>query len=263
MGWSASKVSRIENAHTSPRPAEIQKLLALYGIERPYADQLMARAQEAKRKGWWKAYSDALPGPHARFIGLEAEAAATSIWCPEVVSGLLQAEDYARTVIRTRDGRATPGEIERRVEARMVRQQLLHRDPPFELSAVIDESVLLRRIGSGPGMVRRLNRLLELSQYPYLSLQVLPLDGPPPVVAGGFILLQFGAVHEVAFHDVAYIEHVTDSFYIENERDTFEYANGFRRLNDAALTRKDSQVRLTRAQRDWELRQHPIRPSAG
>src|SRR6201996_2603685 len=249
MGWSASKVSRIENAHTAARPAEIQKLLAL--------------AQEAKRKGWWKAYSDALPGPHTRFIGLEAEAAATSIWCPEVVSGLLQTEDYAREVIRTAGGATPPGEIERRVEARMVRQQLLYRDPPFELTAVIDESVLMRRIGSEPIMAAQIGRLLELSALPHLSLRILPLDGTHPVVAGGFILLQFGAVHEVSFHDVAYIEHVTDSFYIESERDTFEYANGFRRLNDAALTRKDSQVRLTQAQRDWELRQHPIRPSAG
>src|ERR1700748_2918968 len=111
MGWSASKVSRIENAHTAARPTEIQKLLALYGIEGPYADELLALAQEAKRKGWWKAYSDALPGPHTRFIGLEAEAAASSIWCPEVVSGLLQTEDYAREVIRTANESEPPGEI--------------------------------------------------------------------------------------------------------------------------------------------------------
>jgi transcriptional regulator with XRE-family HTH domain len=263
MGWSASKVSRIENAHTSPRPAEIQKLLALYGIERPYADELMALAQEAKRKGWWKAYSDALPGPHTRFIGLEAEAAATSIWCPEVVSGLLQTEDYAREVIRTANESAPPGEIERRVEARMVRQQLLHRDPPFALTAVIDESVLMRRIGNEQIMSRQIGRLLELSEYPHLSLRILPLDGVHPVVAGGFILLQFGAVHEVSYHDVAYIEHVTDSVYVEAERDTFVYLTGFRRLYDAALGLEDSQKRMARAQHDWELRHHPIRPSAG
>jgi len=263
MGWSASKVSRIENAHTSPRPAEIEKLLALYGIEAPYADELMALAQEAKRKGWWKAYSDALPGPHTRFIGLEAEAAATSIWCPEVVSGLLQTEDYAREVIRTANGTAPPGEVERRVEARMVRQQLLDRDPPFELTAVIDESVLMRRIGTEQIMIRQIDRLLELSEYPHLSLRILALDGSHPLVAGGFILLQFGAVHEVSYHDVAYIEHVTDGVYIEAERDTFQYLVGFQRLNDAALGHKDSQERLSQARDDWELRSQPIRPSAG
>ena len=258
MGWSASKVSRIENAHTSPRPAEIQKLLMLYGIEGSYADELMALAQEAKRKGWWKAYSDALPDPHTRFIGLEAEATATSIWSPEVVSGLLQAQDYAREVIRTANGTAPPGEIERRVEARMVRQKLLRRDPPFELTAVIDESVLMRRIGNDQIMARQIDRLLEVSEYPHLSLRILPLAGTHPVVAGGFILLQFGAVHEVTYHDVAYIEHVTDSFYIETERDTFQYQIGFNRLNEAALDLKASRARLLRARQDWKLRSQSV-----
>ena len=253
MGWSPSKVSRIENAHTSARPAEIQKLLKLYGIEGSYADELMALAQEAKRKGWWKAYSDALPDPHTRFIGLEAEAAATSVWSPEVVSGLLQAKDYAREVIRTANGTAPPGEIERRVEARMMRQQLLQRDPPFELAAVIDESVLMRRIGNEQVMVQQIDRLLEVSEYPNLSVRILPLDGVHPVVAGGFILLQFGEVHEVSYHDVAYIEHVTDGVYIEAERDTFQYHIGFGRLNEAALDMKDSRKRLMRARHDWEL----------
>ena len=134
----------------------------------------------------------------------------------------------------------------------MVRQQLLQRDPPFALTAVIDESVLMRRIGNEQVMARQLDRLLEVSEYPQLSLRVLPLDGAHPIVAGGFILLQFGAVHEVTYHDVAYIEHVTGSFYIEAERDTFQYLNSFRRLNETALDKKASRKRLARARRDWE-----------
>lgn len=257
MGWSASKVSRIENAHTSPRPAEIKRLLSLYGIEGRYADELMALAQEAKRKGWWKAYADALPDQHTRYIGLEAEATASSQWSPEVVSGLLQAGDYAREVIRTANGAAPPGEIERMVEARLVRQRLLHRDPPFELAAVIDESVLMRRIGSDAIMARQISRLLEVSEYPHLSLRVLPLNGVHPVVAGAFVLLQFGAVHEVGYHDVAYIEHFTDDLYIEAERDTFLYQIGFKRLNDAALDQDASRDRLLQARHAWELLPRP------
>ena len=252
MGWSASKVSRIENAHTSPRPAEIKKLLSLYGIEGQYADELMALAQEAKRKGWWKAYSDALPDLHTRYIGLEAEATASSIWSPEVVSGLLQAQDYAREVLRTANAATPPGEIERMVEARTVRQRLLQRDPPFELTAVIDESVLMRRMGTDAVMVRQIDRLLEVSEYPNVSLRILPLDGVHPVVAGGFIVLQFGAVHEVGYHDVAYVEHFTDSLYIETERDTFQYQIGFKRLYDAALDMDASRDRLVQARHNWK-----------
>jgi transcriptional regulator with XRE-family HTH domain len=253
MGWSASKVSRIENAHNAPRPAEIKKLLALYGIEGRYADELMELAQEAKGKGWWKAYSDALPDLHTAYIGLEAEATAASYWSPEVVPGLLQAEDYAREVLRTANGTAPPREIERMVEARMVRQRLLQRDPPFELTAVIDESVLMRLIGSDSLMVQQINRLLEASAYPHLSLRILPLNGVHPVVAGAFILLQFGAVHEVGYHDIAYVEHFTNAVYIEAERDTFQFQIGFKKLSEAALDEDASRDRLIEARDHWKL----------
>jgi transcriptional regulator with XRE-family HTH domain len=255
MGWSASKVSRIENAHNAPRPTEIKKLLALYGIEGRYADELMELAQEAKGKGWWKAYSDALPDLHTAYIGLEAEATAASHWSPEVVPGLLQAEDYAREVLRTANGAAPPREIERMVEARMVRQRLLQRDPPFELTAVIDESVLMRLIGSDALMVQQINRLLEVSEYhyPHVSLRILPLNGVHPVVAGAFILLQFGAVHEVGYHDIAYVEHFTNAVYIEAERDTFQFQTGFKKLSEAALDEDASRDRLVQARDRWKL----------
>ena len=252
MGWSASKVSRIENAHVAPRPTEIKKLLALYGIEGKYADELMELAQEAKRKGWWKAYSDALPDLHTNYIGLEAEATAAWHWSPEVVPGLLQTEDYAREVLRTANGAAPPREIERMIEARMVRQRLLHRDPPFKLTAVIDESVLMRLIGSDAIMLEQINRLLEASEYPHLSLRVLALDGMHPVVAGAFTLLQFGAVHEVGYHDIAYVEHFTNAVYIEAERDTFQFQIGFKKLSFAALDEDVSRDRLFEARDRWK-----------
>ena len=59
----------------------------------------LALAQEANRKGWWEAYSDALPDAHSGYIGLEAEATASCHWAPEFVTGLVQTEDYARELI--------------------------------------------------------------------------------------------------------------------------------------------------------------------
>jgi len=252
MGWSASKVSRIENAHTTPRPSELKKLLLLYGIDGQYAEELVALAQEANRKGWWKAYSDALPNMHTAFIGLEAEAASCSHWAPEVVPGLLQSEDYAREVIRTTNSNAPPGEIERIVEARMVRQQILKRDPPFELTVVLDESVLLRRIGDSTIMSLELKRLLEATEMPNLRLHVLPFAAHHPVVAGAFVLLQFGQVHDVSYHDIAYIEHFTDSVYIEAERDTFQYKLGFERLRESSRDADDSRERIAHAKAAWD-----------
>lgn len=254
MQWSASKVSRIENAHTAARASEIKKLLLLFGVDGDYADELLALAQEAKRKGWWEAYSDALPDAHAAFIGLEAEATSSSLWAPEVVVGVLQSEDYAREVIRSSSTTAPipPGEIERRVEARMIRQQILKRDPPFDLNVVFDQSVLLRRIGNEKVMSSQLNRLLEVSEYANLTLRILPLNAPHPVVTGGFNLLQFGRVHDVGYHDIAYLEHFTGGFYFEAERDTYQYQLAFERLCEFSLGLQASRDMIMKAKGSWE-----------
>jgi transcriptional regulator with XRE-family HTH domain len=254
MGWSASKLSRIENAHTTPRPSEIKKLLLLYGIDGKQAEQLVALAQEANRKGWWEAYSDALPDAHSGYIGLEAEATASCHWAPEFVTGLVQTEDYARALI-TSHARAIapvpPGEIQGRVEARMIRQKILERDPPFELNLVFDESVLLRRIAPDKVMRGQFDRLIEVSEMDTVALQILPLDGPHAIITGGFILLQFGKVHEVGYHDVAYQEHLTGAANFEEEKQTYQYQLAFERLTELSLSPDRSRDVIARAGEAW------------
>ena len=207
MGWSASKVSRIENAHTTPRPSEIKELLLLYGIDGKYAEQLLALAREANRKGWWEGYSGALPDAHTEYIGLEAEAKSSLQWGPEFAIGLMMTEAYTRQMIRdnTRSiAPIPPGEIERRIEARMIRQQILKRDPPFKLKVALDESVLRRRVGSNGTMRAQLDQLLAQSEYDNINLRILPLDAPHPIITGGFNLLQFrrGARRELSRRSV-------------------------------------------------------------
>lgn len=254
MGWSASKVSRIENAHTAPRTSELRKLLSLYGVEGPYADELLALAMEAKRKGWWEAYSGALPDAHSGYIGLEAEATASCHWAPEVVTGLVQTQDYARALITSHARAITPvppGEIQGRVEARMIRQKILERDPPFELNLVFDESVLLRRIAPDKVMQGQLGRLIEVSEMETVTLRILPLDGPHAIITGGFILLQFGKVHEVGYHDVACLEHLTGAENFEEERLTYQYQLAFERLTELALSPGRSRNVIARARQKW------------
>lgn len=254
MRWSSSKVSRIENARTAPRPAEIRQLLSLYGVEGSHADELFALAQEAAHKGWWETFSDVLPDTYAAYIGLETEATSVCDWASEVVAGLLQTEDYAREVIRSHMGSTAaipPGEIEQRVQARMERQQILKREPPFELRAVISESVLLSKIGSNSVMKSQLDRLLDLSEYSNISLRVLPLSAPRPIGTGAFILLKFSQAHDVAYHDIVYLEHLTGAMYLEGERDTYQYQLAFDSLSKFALDAAGSQDNINACREKW------------
>lgn len=254
LKWSASKLSRIENAHTAPRAAEIRKLLALYDVEGSYADDLLALAQEAARKGWWETFSSTLPPEYAALIGMEAEAKSALSWEPLIVPGLLQTAEYAREVTNgylEQIDPVPPSETDRRVAARLARQQVLTRDNPLKLSAVLDQSVLQRRFGNPDVMRSQIKQLIELSERDSISLRILPLNGRHPIGTGSFALFQFGEVHDVTHQDVVYIENLTGGRYVEEEDEVFRYRRAFDRLSDLALDEQQSREMLAAARDAW------------
>jgi transcriptional regulator with XRE-family HTH domain len=256
LGWSASKVSRIENARQSPRIVDVRKLLDLYGVDGPHRDQLVQLARDAVRKGWWEAFSDALPDQYASYIGLEIEAEEIWQWETQVVPGLLQTEAYAMAVEEWSHSVEVipPSRVNARVETRLARQRVLTREIPLRLLIVLDEAVLLRRFGDSRVMREQLQHLREVSDLPNIDLQVLPLDGPHPIPSGSFSLLQFPEIGGIQFHDVAYIEHLNGCSYLEEETETYRHRLSFERLSAEALGPAMSVERISRIARDmWGL----------
>ena len=148
-----------------------------------------------------------------------------------------------------------PGVFERRVAVRMIRQQvLITRDPPLELSAVIDESVLLRKVGSQEVMSAQLRHLAEIAQLPNVDLRVLPLQSETSLRAEGFVVFGFGPQHETSkLGDVVSTEVAENSLYIEGETDTYIFRLFFGAFARASLTPNDSrELILETARRLWE-----------
>src|ERR1700727_712375 len=154
LRWSPSKISRYELARTGLKPSEVERLLDYYEITGSRRAFLLERAEDASRKGWWEEFADSLSADYQQFIGLEHEASSIAVWHVEAVPGLLQTEAYARHIISSYSQvePTAPGMIERLVRGRMRRQEALARDPELQLSVVLDESVLRRRIGGAPVM---------------------------------------------------------------------------------------------------------------
>lgn len=252
LGWSASKVSRLENARQAPRFADVRRLLDLYGVEGNYREQLLQLARDAVRRGWWEAFSDALPEPYASYIGLEIEAEELWQWETQVVPGLLQTEAYAQAVEQRSHSTEVipPSRVDARVEARLERQSVLTRETPLHLSVVLDEALLLRRYGDAAVMAEQLQHLQELSVLPNLTLQVLPLEGPHPIATGSFTLLQFPLVGGIKFHDVVYIEHLNGCSYLEEETETYRHRLSFERLRAEALGPAESVETISRIARE-------------
>lgn len=170
---------------------------------------------------------------------VDLEQAALSLWVYDthVVNGLLQTEDYARSVFAVRLPALDEDEIQQRVEARLERQELLtRRKPTCTLSFVVEESVLRQLVGGKEVMKAQLQHLLELAAYRYLSIQVLPtvheahagVDGPMTLL-------------ETPHHDwFAYVEAQGVGLLIDETDRVSHLHMRYSMIRSQALTPRDS-----------------------
>ena len=257
LRWSPSKISRYERARTGLRPREVERLLDYYQITGPRRALLLALAEDATQKGWWEEFGPSLSEEYRQFIGLEHEATSMAIWHVDVVTGLLQTEAYARHIISSysRVEPMAPGMIGRMVQVRMRRQQVLSRDR-LELSVVLDESVLRRRIGDDSVMYEQLQRLAREADRPNLTLQILPLDAQHTIFGESFVVFGFGEDSAAMLQDVVSTEHMRSAFTLEGERETYLHRIAFQMLAEASLDPAASKALILQtAESHWSAAQ--------
>ncbi|MEP7022893.1 MAG: helix-turn-helix transcriptional regulator [Actinomycetota bacterium] len=218
---SGSKMSRLETGRVGFKDRDISDLLTLYGVDdEQQRAALRDLARDASAQGWWHDYSDILPGWFEAYVGLEEAATGIRAYEIQFVPGLLQTDDYARAVTLLGHGNAPADEIERRVSLRMHRQGLLTGPNPPHLWVVLDEAVLRRSVGR-PGVMRgQLKHLLEATEWPNVTIQIVPfLAGGHAAAGGPFSILRFA---EFDLPDVVYLEQLTSALYLD-KRDTVEH----------------------------------------
>jgi transcriptional regulator with XRE-family HTH domain len=232
-GWairgSESKISRMELGRVGFKERDVTDLLLLYGVEDVEEhERLLALTSEANAPGWWHRYSDLLPGWFQNFLGLEEAATFIRTYEVQFVPGLLQTAAYARAVIMLGHGQADVSELDRRVELRMARKQLLDQPDAPRLWAVLDEAVLRRPIGSSAVLREQVAALLERCDHPKVRLQVIPfLRGGHAAAGGAFTILRF-PLDELA--DTVYIEQLTSALYLDKREDVDRYTAAVTKL---------------------------------
>lgn len=254
LGWSGSKLSRIELHRIGVKQSDLRRLLALYGVDEIYVDELLALARESKQKGLPQKAAATFPQV-APYASAETEAESVWNWEPQLVPGLLQTPEYARAVMQLWLT-MFPGpqkEADRRVEARLLRQQVLTRDPPLQLSVVIDESVLHRRFGDRLVMCRQLEHMAAASELFNIELRIYPLNSDhPPLGTGAFSYMQFPQVHDVPLHDIVSVEHLERTYDVEDEELTYKYRVAFEYLMRRSLgTSQSRELIIATAQEKW------------
>src|SRR5262249_53352058 len=152
-------------------------------------EDLVQVAREARQKGWWHLYGTVLT---SAYVGLEAAATSVHAYETQVVPGLLQVPEYARTMICKARPDISEMEVTRRVQVRMARQSLLTQDDPLHLGVVLDEAVFHRLVGGLAVMRRQVDHLVTMAGRPNVTLHVLPFAvGAHAGMDGSFAILGY------------------------------------------------------------------------
>jgi hypothetical protein len=244
LGWSESKLSRIETARTGISDSDLDRLLATYGARAEVRDRLRDLAHRGRARVWWTPYRSSVPDSYDEYVALEAEAVVMREWETQIVPGLVQTDEYARAVIEAGAGIDGAYTVQRRLALRMARQAVLVREPPPDLRVVLDEAVLHRQVG-GPEVLRRqLQRLVEAAEQPGVELLVLPFSaGAHAALTESFMILDF---ESGARSPVVHSEGLTGGLFHLKTEDVQIYREAFEDLRSRALDAPQSRALITR-----------------
>ncbi|WP_329134319.1 helix-turn-helix domain-containing protein [Streptomyces sp. NBC_01476] len=236
---SESKISRMELGRVSFKERDVADLLTLYGVtEGGERLAMLGLVREANAAGWWHGYGEVMPTWFQTYVGLEESAALIRTFEVQFVHGLLQTEEYIRSVIRLGHPDAADPWVERRVGLRLERQKLLVSEQAPRFVAVMDEGALRRSFG-GPEVMRgQVRHILETAEAPNVDVRILPFTTGGHAAGGGaFTLLSFP---ESDLPDLVYLEQLTGALYIDKHDEVVEYTKAMNALDTVALQPAES-----------------------
>jgi transcriptional regulator with XRE-family HTH domain len=245
---STSKLSRLENGQGVPQPRDIRDLINFYGADRATSDRLRRWMNDGRRQAWWKEYSDVIPESVDVYLDYESGASVIRTYSPLVLPGLLQTETYATRLLRTLYPQRTPEEVNKLVQVRLRRRQVLLNDDEdaTRLLAVIDEAAIRRTMAMGQeGDAReQIEYIRDISRRKNVSIRILPLEaGLHAGLMGMFTVFQFA---DDIDRDVVSIEAHSGDRYLEDQSSVLEYLRLFDAVTHRALDNASSREMLTR-----------------
>jgi transcriptional regulator with XRE-family HTH domain len=218
VGFSPSRVTKIELAQLKVSQKDVLKMLEVYGETDPEQQALLlSMVREGNHQEWWEGRRVLHP-KFGSYLGLESVATTLQAYDTHLVHGLLQTPDYTRTLVRAGRPDLLEHEVNQLVQFRIRRQEVLTRadPPPLTLWSVMDEAVLRRQVGGRETMHAQLQRLIAASARPNVTLLVMPDSlGAHPGLDGPLSILQF----ETGTRPVVYVEAQAGNLYMEKDDD--------------------------------------------
>jgi len=243
IGFSLSKLVRIEGGEQGVSPVDLRALLEFYNVtDEERVTELGRLARGSRRQSWWSGYREYISRQLAQLLGLEGAALVIRVFHPLLIPALLQTGEYAFELLRARMSEERAGKL---VQLRVERQErLFGRANPPVMRFVFGEEALNRPIGPPEVMERQLRRLLDLANEPSVSIRIVPFSaGAHPGLSGSFILLDLEETDEV----LLFLEGAAANLVIRDDKDQIKSFSGyFTALTDLALSEDDTRSLITR-----------------
>ena len=247
LGWSESKVARMENGERGASEVAVATYLAYLRVVGPELDRLIVLCREIWAKDWLQPHGEVIPEELRTLVTHETTATLINQYEPLVVPGLLQTESYAAALFRAAD--LLPAEaIDLRVQARLERQNLLRREWGVDLNFFIPEQVLRATLGSSRVMNEQLLHMALISSRPWCSIRVVPVSFPAGVLGSPFQLMEYSN-----HGSVAYVENQTHSMFLENPEDIRTYRAVLTKLKAITLNEGQSRDLLASLANDYDV----------
>ncbi|MFC8987466.1 helix-turn-helix domain-containing protein [Streptomyces sp. NPDC057115] len=247
VGVSKATVSRYETQAGPVKWIVVDALCREYGAAEAEREAIVRLAKDAKQQGWWNSFADTIPESMNLLLTLEDDAVREDHFSCVYVPGLLQTRAYSTALQKANEVPLEASEIERLVDIRMKRQDILTRPKPPRLWAILDESVIRRVVGSPATMKEQLGRLLDANESQHIRLQVLPFSkGAHAAALGSFVII--GGTE--AALDVVYVDFHTGSLFLEKEDELERYRLAFEYLRAQALDMEASSELIHRARKE-------------
>ncbi|MBT2541972.1 helix-turn-helix domain-containing protein [Streptomyces sp. ISL-44] len=240
----------MEGAKSSPHRGNVLSVIEKLGASDDEAQELLALAVKPRDPAWMRPLRGRIPDRYGEYIDLESGALSIKSWEPSLIPGLLQTERYTRAHAYSGLPESSEEQIEARVTARMRRQAaFVERGAP--LWAVIGEAALHYQVGGRDVQREQLARLLDASDEPNTTLQVIPFSvGAHPSMMASFAVLSFGDGDP----PVVYVETPGGDLFLEEPDDLNTFRGIYGHLQATALSPADTRGLINQTIRDIERR---------
>jgi transcriptional regulator with XRE-family HTH domain len=235
LGCTAGKISRLETGIVRVQPQDVSSLLDIYAVPADRRQALLTLLRESRKREWWHSYADIVPRASSELYSLEAASTGIQDYSHALVPGLLQTEQYARAIIGSFDAGESRS-IDRRIELRMRRQELLTANDAPVCTFLIDEVALRRRVGGPQVRVGQIERLLDVGARSNVTIRIVP-NIAHPAAGASFIIFGFAPSEH---RDLAFIETLTRNIFIDEPDEVRLYGKIFMTISGISLSPEDS-----------------------